>query len=541
MSTINPSEIVGIDMEEERKRILVPEYSGLGPPDLVVVMKDVDGILYKNYHQVYGISYKSQSGFIEYFQKFVADQTKIHNVSNIRYGYVLTWDSIWRQDVCIPSYQINFAKKPNWFNLHISSVLRFYRHDSSLLYSIYGGIPYVYLPSVTQPLFEISLEDLEYAADLFSMFSMTMEHQLAISRALLCNCNTPQIMKFLYAYSNSLPAILVHISKILPPSTAIEGGVYFLLETHLDTFCDDLEAVFAVFTYYLNHSQPQKCKRYIPLLEQTKFHHPLAAICLARYYISTKTTSGYNCAFHCLNIAGLAKGWSLPGLTPDVDPKYLSEVVFPTSHTKLEKLIVDYPVTGRTQAYFDAINELIDSYSEKTFTRVMNIFMEQHPFVEKEPNFPEYPFFYSDSCKSTDEFYLFDPGIETEPIITPELRNVPMSHRFYNMIQMVLEGRKRLQKLTAKLYVRDSFKSTDLLLALRFKDGVVFNVVYEYLKRNNKLTGAGYLLVLRAILLGIVNLDSVAMPNILTADQASVIPFAKGFIEKLVRLERVYL
>ena len=106
---------------------------------------------------------------------------------------------------------------------------------------------------------------------------------------------------------------------------------------------------------------------------------------------------------------------------------------------------------------------------------------------------------------------------------------------------MVLEGRKRLQKLTAKLYVRDSFKSTDLLLALRFKDGVVFNVVYEYLKRNNKLTGAGYLLVLRAILLGIVNLDSVAMPNILTADQASVIPFAKGFIEKLVRLERVYL
>lgn len=536
---VNPNEIVGIDMELERKKILTPEYSGLGPPDLVVILKDHNGTLTKYYHQVYGIPYKNQYGFIDYFQKLVRLNFQKNKINNISYGYVITWDSISRQDIYIPSYPIKFSKSPNWQNLHISSVLRFYRHDSSLLYSIYGGLPFSSPASITIPNFEIKLEDLEYAAELFSMFSQTMEQQLAISRALLCNCSTPQIMKFLYAYANSLPTVLVHITKILPQYTAIESGLYYLIENHLDTFSDDLESVFAIFMHYLSKGDIAKCRRYIPLLEQTKFHHPQSSICLARFCLAMKDTES---AFYLLNIAGMSKGWVLPGLSPQFDPTNLViENNFPPSHTKLEQMIVSYPVTGRTQAYFDAINEIINLLGQDNFTKRFMKFKAQQQNAAYDNQCPEYPFYYSDSCKSTEEFYLFDPGIEAAPMVTKELKNIPLSTRFDEMVDMVIEGKNRLRKLNMQLHERKKFKSTDLLLAVRFKDGIVASVVFEYLKKNQKLTGAGYLLMLRAMVHGFVDMDIETEPNILTADQASVIPFAKGFVRKLIDLERVYL
>ena len=182
------NEIFGKNMKEERDNFIKNGNCGLGPPDLILVIKEVHGIEKKYFHNVYGIPHKSQQDFINYFEELKKNQIQLQKpLFTIKYAFCFSYDCISQKDVCIPSYKVDL--NINWKNLSISSVLRFYRHDSSLLYALFGGLPFNYTLSVTLPLFSITLSDLEYAAEIFSFFTSTNEHQLAIARALLCLTN----------------------------------------------------------------------------------------------------------------------------------------------------------------------------------------------------------------------------------------------------------------------------------------------------------------------------------------------------------------
>ena len=530
------NEIFGRDMEGERKLMLSKGNCGLGPPDLILVIKEINGMEKKYYHHVYGIKHESQQNFIDYFETLKRNQFPFSNSKfKIKSATCFVYDSISHRDYCIPSYHTKI--NVNWKNLHISSILRFYRHDSSLIYALFGGIPSEYTLSVTLPLFEITMEEIEYAADIFSNFTSTNEHQLAIARALICTQDTRKIMKFLHTYSNQLPNILVHIAKIIPSNAVIVEGLFFLIESHLDLYSDDLESVFAVCSHYISTGQTVLCKRFVPLLMQTLSEHPQSAICLARICTAEKRFSD---AFSFLNIAALSKGWQMPGLTPDIDKNFMIiGSPYPMAHSELEKRIVENPVTGRTQAYFEAIEELMVSMGTHEFLNIATSFAQAHASFTEFDDCPEHPFYYSDSCRSKDEFYLYDPGVENEAHVACDLRRLPYSSRFQEMIKRVMDDHVRIARLSSGR--KTSYKGSDLLLAVRMKDGVIANAAFEYLKANNRLSGAGIMLMLRASLLGIVTFDINTQPSILTVEQASVLPFARGLIQRIMQLERLYL
>ena len=529
------NEIFGKNMKEERDNFIKNGNCGLGPPDLILVIKEVHGIEKKYFHNVYGIPHKSQQDFINYFEELKKNQIQLQKpLFTIKYAFCFSYDCISQKDVCIPSYKVDL--NINWKNLSISSVLRFYRHDSSLLYALFGGLPFNYTLSVTLPLFSITLSDLEYAAEIFSFFTSTNEHQLAIARALLCLTNTKEIMVFLHKYANSLPNILVHIAKLIPTNAAIGDGVYFLIENHLDMYSDDLESVFSICGHYIINHETKKCKRYVPLLMQTQTEHPQSAICLARICTAEKK---FEDAFSFLNIAALSKGWQMPGLSIDIDPNI---VIFgnpyPSIHTEIERELVLNPVTGRTQAYFEAVNELILAMGTHEFLNLASDFAEKHRLYDELNDCQEHPFYYSDSCRSTDEFYLYDPGIEKEANITNDLKKLPYSTRFKTMIKTLMDAHARISSLSSE--TRTTYKRQDLLLAIRMKDGVIANKVFYYLQKNNKITGVEIMLMLRASLLGIVNFDLNTQPSMLTAEQMAVLPFVRGLIQRINQLERIY-
>ena len=531
------NEIFGKDMKEERDNFIKNGDCGLGPPDLVLVIKEVHGIKKKYFHNVYGIPHKSQKDFIKYFEELKKNQIQLQIPQfQIKYAFCFSYDCISQKDVCIPSYDVDNLDI-NWKNLHISSVLRFYRHDSSLLYAMFGGLPFNYTLSVTLPLsFSISLSDLEYAAEIFSYFTSTNEHQLGIARALLCLTNTKDILVFLHKYSNRLPNILVHIAKLIPSNAVIGEGVYFLIENHLNVYSDDLESVFSICSHYILKHETKKCKRYVPLLMQTQTEHPQSAICLARICTAEKK---FEDAFSFLNIAALSKGWQMPGLSIDIDPNIvIFGNPFPSIHTDIERELVHDPVTGRTQAYFEAVNELILAMGAHEFINFASRFAVKHRSYDEKYDSQENPFYYSDSCRSTDEFYLFDPGVEKEANATNDLKKLPYSTRFRQMIKTLMDAHARMKRLSSN--TKTDYKSQDLLLAIRMKDGVIANKVFLYLKSQNKITGVEIMLMLRASLLGIVNFDLNTQPSMLTAEQMAILPFVRGLIQRIMQLERVY-
>ena len=97
-------EIINIDMISIREQMLKQGISGLGPPDLVTLKKNVDDLFITTYHHVSGFQINSPSSFPAYFSSIIQNETsfilrvKLDKLA-IVYSFFIGVD-ITRQKIC---------------------------------------------------------------------------------------------------------------------------------------------------------------------------------------------------------------------------------------------------------------------------------------------------------------------------------------------------------------------------------------------------------------------------------------------------------
>ena len=286
-------EAYNLDLLSSRDQMLNQRFSGLGPPDLVVLTKKTSDYQEQFYHHEIGLQISDPSSFPAIFAS-IASMEFGNSKFSISDGLCCCWNSFVNVDIRIkvsnpgscsfypyfpPKSFSNFEVNENtWRQLSICSVLRFWRASLPLFSQLFDTklvVPPAYTFRVPPTL---SLDDIRYA--LFNHQSSS-EFEVAITHALIVSSTSKNFIPFIREIAPHFPRILVRLFYYFPPRSPLFTELYEILQNTLIHASDDI--IFANTFIHTNISvgNLEKCYAVVPLLEASLWSDPFSGLSLA--------------------------------------------------------------------------------------------------------------------------------------------------------------------------------------------------------------------------------------------------------------------
>lgn len=490
-------------LKEREKQIINNTYD-LGPNDLVEITKQEKSFIFPStpkgfFHEISGVKMDTPASFSAYFANLLSRQEK-YGFSRryiITKGSCYVFDSFNKKDICFTTHNngdttvkyvnYNIDDFSNitttfedldddrvWTHIRYSSILRYYRASTNILYSFFGSKHMLDTP--LRQFFPETLiyEDFEY---IVNNHSLTDELQSALSAASLVSLSFTEIEKFFKDNVSKLQRFLFHIFRYVPITSGLAKKLVPLLRYHIDYYQDDYDIVGKLVL--LDDSGID-----VNILLNSMWCSPTSAIVMAKREIKRKN---YENAFHYLNIAAYAKNWPQysysyrdievikPRKAPENNPTSFQSKLF---NNPLSSIQTDYLATITDLCYqmgFDEFKELVNNYSNgrrtgRIFTnnRIWPCDISINPYVD-------------------DDLFLYDPGIEAGSSIPKLYLNFDFSQSFQDCIREFFDyHQKRQSIILGKSYKTDL--STALYSALRFNDKDLLVFCVELIRQKKKAT-----------------------------------------------------
>lgn len=529
----------GNRLNEIRKSLYEQYFTGLGPDDCVIIAKKLNNSPQSDpiyfCHTLVGLSITSLESFKNYFQMIEKYQEKENKKNRQKYqilgGKIRIYNSFSNEEFTIQidlgktlTSNISTLTDQNFQHFEYSSILRYYRSTFPLFVSMAGGFakPLHHL-NVHQPR-PLSHDEINYIT---KRHPISNELQFAIAQMMPLTQEAKSIAKYLTEVKDIIPYTMTYIHQILPKNRELSTVLYFFLENHLDSYCDDLNSAIIVANHYCNKMKIDKCNSLVPLLRSNIWSNPKCAICMGRICTANKK---YEDAFHYFNLASISSGW--PEL-PDPEPFSML--------TKEEMRILKKPLSGPYYEYINAIIELCQAIGEKPFFEQIDLFSRKHELdkipLKTEPLSEYCP--ESLKCANQDELYLYDPGICAEPSIKNALLDAPFSSTFSDVlkeVKFILSQYTRLLNMKTRI---DQDHVGNLIIGLRMNDAQLMMKIFRMTLKVKTITIADYFVMLKGIMQGVIQPNDDIMktyPYNVSIPHKIQLDYARNIVAKLIEL-----
>ena len=447
-------EVVNIDMLSSRDQMMKQGFTGLGPPDLVILKKigQSSGSEEVSSHHIEGLGVSSPSTFPLYFSRIIQNVKPGKNMKIVE-GLYCCWNSFANVDVRIkvtnpgssffsfvsPSNEKYKISELTWRELSICSKLRFWRGATPLFASLFD------LNSMTPPCLSyitpatIDPEDLRFAVN---AHPRSYELEVAIAQALFGINKHSLFFELVMEFSQILPNILSRIFFYCPQKSPIYERLLSIIDKVYYLSIDNIIFAFAMITLRLNNQDVKSTFQFIPILQSALWNEPLAGIALAKVCIALDRSED---ALYFLNASCLSlyPAWQsndiwLPNNMPVTKPKKAPKV----NTNSTENEIFLSPLSKSAFYLYRTLSKIAkDMGIIKLQTFLKFKFIPSKADITKLPKDEIYKIVEPDEFSNSDMLEincLFDPGINSEPFLPNIVKTLPASQNFLDAAQIVI-------------------------------------------------------------------------------------------------------
>ncbi|OHS97065.1 hypothetical protein TRFO_09597 [Tritrichomonas foetus] len=458
-------EVVNIDLLSSRDQMMKQGFTGLGPPDLVILKKtdQTNNSEVITSHHLEGLEITSPSSFPAYFARIIQNITspKRNSKVTVTEGLYCCWNSFANIDVhlkvCIPGSCGFYCVTPNdedykvseltWRELGICSTLRFWRGASPLFASLFD------LNSMTPPCLEykipspLSPDDIRFAV---AAHPKSNELDIAVAHSLIELKDKNLFFDLVTEFSKSHPNILSRIFFYCPPNSPLHQRLLTIVDEVFQLAPDDVAFAFSMVCLRLNDNDIKSTFDMIPLLQQSLWNEPLAGIALACVSLALdraeEALSFINASCLSLSPSWESNGIWLPNMPvtkPKDVPKHatnaieselfispLSQSAFYLYRT-LSKIVKDIGIIKFQTILKFKFNKSKADVCKLSRDALFQI-VEPYEFVNNDISFFD---------------YLYDPGISCEPHLPAIVKDLPTSQNFIDAANLVIHDLQFIESI----------------------------------------------------------------------------------------------
>ena len=500
-------EVVEIDLLSSRMQMLQQGFSGLGPPDLVVLKKtdQVTGQVAQSSHHISGLDISSPSSFPAYFAQLV-DIFRENRKAKLTEGLCCAWNSFAEVDihtqVCNPGSCTYWAETPNstnykisdltWRELSISTVLRFWRGMDPLFSSLFD-VRTMAPPALTlktPP--KLAPDDIRFAV---AAHPMSDELEISLAHCLIVMGDPELMMDLISEFGYRMPRILHRILVYCPPRSPLFHRFSQHLERIISYASDDVAFVFSFVCLKVSaNCKREELERFIPLLLASLWNEPLAGIALAK--ISLKYDHRDDSLLF-LNASSVA-----------VTPAWMSGIVYmpnmPCTKAKNaprsdeSSIENELMITQLSGTAFHLYRTIADVIRELGTVRIQTI-LKNRPYSvkidsQRLPRDSVYPTtdldeYISNEMSPSEFAFLLDPGVTGEPRVPRLVRCIPMTQHLLDAIQLVLNDLQTAEALKKNPEFSSDFDALKTaILGLRLGDFQLAGIALTKVKEHSGLS-----------------------------------------------------
>lgn len=496
-------EVINIDLVSSRDQMLKQGFTGLGPPDLVV-LKKIDQSTNNSEitsHHVEGFQITSPSSFPAYFARIIQnindnesfsssffsastsqnsaasnsqqkkskakrnwyDQNRVKNIT-IKEGLYCCWNSFANVDiriqVSIPGSCTYYCFTPNeesykvsdltWRELTICSTLRFWRASTPLFASLFDfnslAVPclqYIVPPSLLE-------DELRFVV---SSHPKSSELSDSILHAMIGLKNPPLFFRLLEEFSPKMPHLLSRLFFYVSPKVLpLHKHLLSVLDNVYPCFADDdVNFAFSLVVLRLNNNEIEKTFKSVPLLLSSLWNEPLAGIALARISIALDRAEDALLFLNASSIA-LCPSWHdkhvwMPNM-PVTKPK-------DTPHSTTNQSERNLFISPLGHSAFYLYRSLAIIARKIGIIRLSSIL--KFKFISSRVDSVKislsddlFPIVEPDDFVDNEDpmlQLLNDPGVENEPIVPAAVKNLPTSQSFLEAAKLVISDMQTLEAI----------------------------------------------------------------------------------------------
>lgn len=495
------TEVINIDLVSSRDQMLKQGFTGLGPPDLVV-LKKIDQSTNNTEitsHHVEGFQITSPSSFPAYFARIIQnindnesfsssffsatssqfssssnaqlkktkskrnwlDQTRNKNIT-IKEGLYCCWNSFANVDiriqVSIPGSCTYYSFIPNdqsykisdltWRELTICSTLRFWRGSTPLFASLFDlnsmaapCVQYIVPPSLSE-------DDFRFAV---GAHPKSFELEDSILHALIGMRNPSLFFKLLSEFSSTLPHLLGRVFFYVPPRCVrLHKRLLSILDTIYPPYGDDdVTFIFSLVVIRLSDDQIESTFEAVPLLLSSLWNEPLAGIALSRISIALDHPED---ALQFLNASSIAlkpswfeKNVWMPNM-PVTKPKETPRI----SASQIERDLFISPLGHSAFHLYRSIAAIAKKIGIIRLSSILNFkfIPSKVDSVKISPSNDLFPIVEPDDFVDHEDpgiDLLHDPGVSQEPKVPAAVKTLPTSQSFLDAAKLVISDMQNLE------------------------------------------------------------------------------------------------
>ena len=501
-------EIVEIDLLSSRRQMVKQGFSGLGPPDLVVVKKTdpISGQAAQSSHHVAGISIASPSSFPAYFAQLLDDFGE-NKKSKLTEGLFCCWNSFAEVDihtlVCNPGSCSYYAETPNgknykisdltWRELSICTILRFWRGVDPLFSSLFD-IHTMCPPALNlkkPPL--LAPDDIRFAV---AAHPMSDELEISLAHCLIAMADPELVMDLVSEFAHRMPRILLRILMYCPPRSPLSRQFSTLLTDVVTYASDDVSFVFSLVCLKVSSTNCDRdeLEPFIPLLLASLWNEPLAGIALAKLSL---LYDRHDDSLLFLNASSVAvtPSWKSPVVYMPHMPVTKSKTAPRSEESTIENELMISPLSGPAFHLYRTIADVIRDLGS---VRIQAI-LKHKPYStkidpSKIPRDSIYPTADLDEYISTEmnpsEFaFLLDPGVTGEPQVPRLVKYIPMTQQLLDAIQLVLNDLQTAETFRKNPEFSSDFEALKTaILGLRLGDFQLADAALSKVKEHSGMS-----------------------------------------------------
>ena len=496
-------EVINMDLFSVRLQMLKQGFSGLGPPDLIVLTRSNDlnpNNYFKTYHHISGLSITSPSSFPAYFATLTRNipKTLIGTPKFlITEGLCCSWNSFANVDIHLKVFNPGscgfYYVTPNgeqykisdltWKELSISTALRFWR-ASEPIYSSLFDLSTIAAPVVHQirPQ-QLSPDDIRFTV---AAHPPSKELDIAIAHAVLSLGNRQIIMELLKELIPLAPKVLGQLLRYIPQKSPIFTEVLNSVENAYFYASDDIIVAYSLLCGLLNKGEINKCKSVVPLLLNSLWINPLAGIGLSKLCLALDKPED---SLYYLNASCFSRdpSWESSIITLPIVSVIRSKGSPKMIQTQIEQYLFISPLSGNSFHFYRAIAELVKDLGS---IKLLNLIKNKKFNVKN--NFPKFP---SIELYEQNQFLsqgitssllipdLFDPGIETKPIVPRLIEKLPTSQKLIDSTEFIIRELNQCENLRKSPEFTSDFEALKaVLLALRVGDFQLAEIALSFVQ-----------------------------------------------------------
>jgi hypothetical protein len=452
-------EIVGIDLLSSREQMMKQGFSGLGPPDLVVLTKSDQSASppIKHSHHCVGLQISSPSSFPAYFAGLTRalDSAKRGPRYSLVSGLYCCWNSFADVDIHLSVFNPGscgfYYTTPNnesykvsdltWRELSICTVLRFWRGVDPIFSSLFD-IRAMYPPAVslTEPPI-LGPDDIRFAV---AAHRPCDDLEIAVAHGLLAISNAAAVSELISEISHISPRVLMRILRYCPPRCPLFSGFARLLGDLVADAADDVAFVFAFISLRMAaDSGLEKCQPMVPLLLASLWNESLAGIALAKLALAFHRPEN-SLLFLNASCVAVKPAWLSSLLHMPNMPSTKSKDSPKNGESPIESELMISQLSGPSFHLYRTIAVVArDIGLIRMQTILRRRFFPSRIASQQLPRGPIFPMtepqdFVNAELSRNEMALLVDPGLGGDPVVPRMVENLPTCQQFIDAAQLVL-------------------------------------------------------------------------------------------------------